>query len=679
MASKNQVKQSLRSKIRWGVFGTFVIIIAAVVYILPAQLNRGIDKVNDVVALGLPRVPEAPFSLGLDLQGGAHLVYSADVSGISGVNQATSVEGVREVIERRINGIGVGEPSIQTTRVGEEYRLVVELPGVTDIKEAISRIGETPILEFREENKEPPRQATQEDIMRMVTSFTKAEERAKSVSEQIVLGQLSFDDAVDQFTEVFELKKDNGSIGFVNPSNVDKEVYDWLKNANEGDISEPVRIEQGFLIVRKGGERLGTEQVEASHILICYLGAERCTDPVYTKEEALSRAQELLSQARADNFASLASEFSTDRGSAAQGGSLGKFGRGAMVPAFEEAAYLASVGEIVGPIESNFGYHIIYKTGIDTPMEYAANIIFFRAETVADIIPPAEPYKASGLSGSQLEHAEVVTDPQTGSVQVSIQFNEEGTKLFEKLTEKNLQKPMAIYLDGEPISIPVVQQVIRDGRAVISGSFDVQTARLLSQRLNAGALPVPVELISQQSIGATLGEESLVKSLKAGMIAMILVMIFMIIYYRLPGVLSVLALGLYMSVTLALFKLIGVTLTLAGIAGFVLSIGMAVDANVLIFERLREELKDGKSLKLAIEEAFVRAWTSIRDGNVSTLITCVLLIWFGSSFVKGFAVTLSIGIVVSMFSAVVITRILLRFVEPWFKNGSSLFLGNKKK
>ncbi|MBT7929685.1 SecD/SecF family protein translocase subunit, partial [Candidatus Peregrinibacteria bacterium] len=202
---------------------------------------------------------------------------------------------------------------------------------------------------------------------------------------------------------------------------------------------------------------------------------------------------------------------------------------------------------------------------------------------------------------------------------------------------------------------------------------------LLSQRLNAGALPVPVNLVSQQTVGATLGASSLNASIKAGIVGILLVMLFMTLFYRLPGLISVIALTIYISLTLAVMKLIGVTLTLAGIAGFILSIGMAVDANVLIFERLKEELQDGKSLKSAVEEGFLRAWTSIRDGNVSTLITCVLLMFFGSSFVKGFAITLGIGVLLSLFSAITVTRMMLRFVVPWFKeHGNLFFLGAKK-
>jgi len=550
---------------------------------------------------------------------------------------------------------------------------------VTDINQAIAMIGETPILEFRVANDEPPRQASQAELVQVSRSSQAAFERAEAASARIENGELTFDEAVRTLTEIPELAANSGDLGFASPTNIDSEVYDWLENAEEGEISSPLRIERGYIIARRGGVRSGREHVTASHLLICYLGAENCTDPIYTKEEALARSQELLGMATPGNFVDLATEFSTDPGSAEQDGDLGSFARGQMVPAFEEAVFAASIGEIVGPIETQFGYHLIYKTGVETPTEYALSAIFFRVETLADILPPVEPYKPTALSGSQLDRAEVLTDPQTGSIQVSLQFDAEGTRLFEELTETNLQQSIAIYLDGEPISIPTVQQVIRDGRAVISGNFDVGMARLLAQRLNAGALPVPVELISQQSIGATLGAESLAKSLKAGIIALILVMIFMIMYYRLPGFLSVIALVLYLTVTLALFKLIGVTLTLAGIAGFILSIGMAVDANVLIFERLREELRDGKSLKLAIEEGFLRAWTSIRDGNVSTLITCVLLIWFGTSFVKGFAATLAIGVLVSMFSAVVVTRVLLRFVALRFRNESVLFLGSKKK
>jgi preprotein translocase subunit SecD len=201
----------------------------------------------------------------------------------------------------------------------------------------------------------------------------------------------------------------------------------------------------------------------------------------------------------------------------------------------------------------------------------------------------------------------------------------------------------------------------------------------LAQRLNSGALPVGVELISQEKVDATLGMDSLQKSFVAGIAGLIAVMVFMILYYRLPGVLSVFSLLIYAVLNLALFKLANVTLTLAGIAGFIMSIGMAVDANVLVFERLKEELQLGKNLRTAAEESFVRAWSSIWDSHVTTFISCALLIWFGSGFIKGFAVVLAIGILINLFTAYTVTRTIMRFIFHWFSESNWLFLGHKNK
>ena len=218
---------------------------------------------------------------------------------------------------------------------------------------------------------------------------------------------------------------------------------------------------------------------------------------------------------------------------------------------------------------------------------------------------------------------------------------------------------VAIYLDGAPISTPVVQSEIKDGNAVITGKFTPIEVKLLATRLNSGALPVPIKLIGQQTVGATLGETSLEKSLLAGILGFIAIMLFMIIFYRLPGLVASLALIIYVILSLSIFKLLPVTLTLAGIAGFVLSIGMAVDANILIFERLKEELRNGKDLPLALRDGFSRAWLSIRDSNVSTLITTFILGYFGTSIVRGFAITLAIGVLLSMFTAITVSRTML--------------------
>jgi len=448
------------TKSRFVVFFILIIALFLLFFDFPYLWNKGADFLNDKISLLLPHFIEKPFKLGLDLQGGTHLVYEADFSNFSG-NKREAMQGVRDVIERRVNMFGVSEPVVQINKTGQRYRLIVELAGVKDVSQAIKMIGETPSLDFREK-------------------------RDKSETDDILKDQ---------------------------------------QEARE-------KLKQGKKI---------------------------------TKEEE----------------------------------------------------------------------QILLK----------------------------DPYfKPTKLTGKYLKKAEVIFDPQTYEPEVSLEFDSEGAKIFEELTKKNLKKPLAIYLDGAPISTPVVQEVISGGKAQITGDFSLKEAKELARRLNAGALPVPIKLISQQTVEASLGKISLQKSLKAGIYGFIALIIFMILYYRLPGILASLALIIYVIIVLAVFKIVPVTLTLAGIAGFILSIGMAVDANVLIFERMREELKSGKSLGGAIIDGFSRAWPAIRDGNISTLITCLILYTVATGMVKGFALTLGIGVIISMFSAIVITKsLLLRF------------------
>jgi protein-export membrane protein SecD len=263
------------------------------------------------------------------------------------------------------------------------------------------------------------------------------------------------------------------------------------------------------------------------------------------------------------------------------------------------------------------------------------------------------------LSGRHVKKASVDFTGTTFQPLVSLELTDEGTKIFADLTKRLVGQQLAIYLDGVPISAPTVQEEITGGKAQISGNFTPEEAKLLAGRLNAGALPVPIELISQQSIGASLGQESLALSLKAGLFGFLAVALFMLLWYRMPGVLAIFALLFYTAIVLVIFKLIPVTLTVAGIAGFILSIGMAVDANILIFERMKEELRAGKMFEDAVREGFGRAWTSIRDSNVSSLITSGILYWLGTSIVQGFALTLGLGILISMFTAITVTRTLL--------------------
>jgi protein-export membrane protein SecD len=281
-------------------------------------------------------------------------------------------------------------------------------------------------------------------------------------------------------------------------------------------------------------------------------------------------------------------------------------------------------------------------------------------KSAADI----EPFIDTGLTGRYLASSKLeFTGGQTGQVAnepvVSIVFNEEGGELFKKITGENTGKSLAIFLDGEMISAPRINEAISGGKAIISGGFTPEEAKALAQNLSFGALPVPIELASTQTIGGALGEQALGAGVYAGVLGFVLLSVFMILWYRVPGVVAVVALFIYVVLMLALFQLIPVVITAAGIAGLILSVGLAVDANVLIAERIKEELIAGKDVKQSIDEGFARAWLAIRDSNIAHIIAAVVLFWFGTSLIKGFALVFGLGVVVSMLSAITISRTLL--------------------
>ncbi|HHX43283.1 MAG TPA: protein translocase subunit SecD [Chloroflexi bacterium] len=280
-------------------------------------------------------------------------------------------------------------------------------------------------------------------------------------------------------------------------------------------------------------------------------------------------------------------------------------------------------------------------------------------ETVTD----TETVYHTVLTGKNLRNAQVEFDP-TGFPVIAFELDDEGARIFAEHTANNIGRYLAIALDKTIISCPRIDGAIPEGRGQITGNFTVDEAKATVLQLRYGALPIPLKVIDTRAVGPTLGQDSVQRSIRAGTIGIIVVLLFMLVYYRLPGLLADLALLIYAVLTLALFKLIPVTLTLPGIAGFLLSVGMAVDANILIFERMREELRHGRTLGRAVEAGFRRAWTSILDSNVSTWITCAILFLFGNSFgasmVKGFALTLALGVLVSMFTAVVVTRTFMR-------------------
>ncbi|MCA9370585.1 MAG: protein translocase subunit SecD [Candidatus Peregrinibacteria bacterium] len=457
----------------------------------------------------------------------------------------------------------------------------------------------------------------------------------------------------------------------------------------------------------------GQTEMEASHILVAYKGAASAGEDITrSKAEALALAEDIKS--KLDNgtrFETLARQYS-DGPSGKDGGSLGTFGIGTMVPAFEQAVTSQSKGEVSQPVETQFGYHIIRTDKVPTLTNNTAsyevltvtgdNAAARATEVVGQLqrgeVMSNEDYitlrtlffsllptgwKDTLLDGKHFRSATVTLDPTTNIPLVQITFDDEGATLFQNLTRDNVGKRLAIFVGGQLVSAPTVQQEITGGTAVITGTQNYDEANRLAQDLNTGAIPAPIYLAGQRTVEATLGAEALKTSLQAALIGILVLMGYMILVYRFLGLLADIALAGYAIIFFALLKLPlfllssnYIVLTLAGMAGIILSIGMAVDANVLIFERMKEELRKGKMLKTAAETGFARAWPSIRDGNVSTFITCAILFLVGTSIVRGFAITLGMGVLISMFSAIVVTRYLIRKVaQTRLAENTKLFCG----
>lgn len=653
---KGQVSRKTLGKRAVLIFFLFLIA-ASISY--PRGANWVIDQFNNITNLNVNHV-DYPIILGLDLQGGTHLEYVADLSEVATEDKADSMEGVRDVIERRVNQMGVSEPLVQTTRSGEQYRLTVELAGIRDINEAIKMIGETPILEFRIQNEEAERSLTDEEYAQLEEENVKRMEKVQAAFDRVKAGE-SLKDIAREVSEDPVSQAKDGDLGWLVETNAHPHLVEVFQDVEPGTLKDEI-IDDGarFYVAELLEKRDAGQEVRASHILVQWKEAAQSGSEA-TKEEALAKIQSIREEVTSENFDEKAREYSEEPGAGQTAGDLSWFRRGAMVESFEEAAFSLETGGISDIIETAFGYHILKKTGERQLSDVHVRAAIFDKMNASDIVN-REPWIRTELTGKQLERAMLDFDQQTGVPHVTLEFDSEGTDLFAKLTRENVGNPIAIYLDGQPISIPTVQQEIPSGQAVISGSFTIDEAKLLAQRLQAGALPVPIEIIAQQSVGPVLGSESVAKSVKAGLFGFLLVIIFMILFYRLPGLVSVFALGFYGAIIFAIFKLVPVTLSLSGIAGFILSLGIVIDANVLIFERLKEEFKTDKPMMSSVDEAFRRAWSSIRDGNVTTLIVCFILYTFTSSLIKGFALTLGIGILLSMFTAIVVTKTILKLV-----------------
>lgn len=480
---------------------------------------------------------------------------------------------------------------------------------------------------------------------------------------------------------------------------VDPKIVETLRTMQPGALKTAQPADGSVRLLFLRGLQPGQEEIAASHILVQYKGATGSLPSVTrSKAEAVSKAQALKERLNAGESFEAIAQAESDGPSGEQGGSLGYFSRGdpSLPFAVKTSAFALAQGSISEPVESEFGYHIVRADGAvstspDTAkyeeliltgrdaMARATNLIAQmengQIQTNEETLPvrfiffSLEPtgWKDTALDGTHFRSATVTMDPTTNIPVVQIQFDEEGGRLFQELTKRNIQKTIAIFVGGQLISDPTVQQEIIGGTAVITGSKNFEEARLLAQELNTGAIPAPIHLVGQHTVEATLGAQALRTSLQAALIGILILMVYMVAVYRLLGFVANIALVIYallfvsiLKMPLFLFSSTYIVLTLAGMAGIILSLGMAVDANVLVFERMKEELRKGKLAKTAVETSFVHAWPAIRDGNVSTLITCLILFIIGTSIVRGFAITLGMGVLLSMFTAITVTRWILR-------------------
>ena len=610
--------------------------------------------------------------LGLDLQGGLQVLLAADVPEGQELD-AASMETARRIVENRVNSLGLTEPVVQAQG---ERRIIVELPGIENPEQAVDTIKGTALLEFVDAGRIPLPPGTVVTTTlggpstissgAAVTATAEPEEVATpEATESLQEAPLTMpEDPADRdgmYSEPPEMQIDadraytatistaKGDIvvqldAGAAPQTVNNFVF--LTEQGFYDGLSFHRVEPGFVI--QGGDPLGTGTGGPGYTVPAEIELSHVEGAI-----AMARQGDEVNPSRASSgsqfYITLAPTPHLD-------GAYTVFGQ---VTAGMDVVQSIAIGDVIEKITimSNDSA-ITPTTGLTSTDQTTTTLI---QPTPA---PAPEPviYETI-LTGAGLENVGLDRTEQ-GEYIIPFELNPDATQTFAEYTASNVGGYLCIVLDKTVVSCPTVREPIPSGRASISGQFTFDTARQLAIQLRYGALPVPLRVESFNRVGATLGAESVQKSVRAGTVGLVIVLIFMLIYYRLPGALADVALVIYVLLNIALYKLVPITLTLPGIAGFILSAGMAVDANILIFERMKEELRRGRGLRTAIEIGFSRAWPSIRDGQLSTLIICAILFFFGTNFgasiVKGFAITLAIGTIVNVFTAVFATRTFVR-------------------
>lgn len=614
--------------------------------------------------------------LGLDLQGGLQVLLSADLPEDQELD-APSMETARRIVENRVNAMGLTEPVVQAQG---ERRIIVELPGIENPEQAVETIKGTALLEFIDAGRIPlpagitvttsmggPSTTSSGAELDLTDSISSTEE-AEVIAPTITEGEFSPvpenpTDRDNMYSEPPEMQIDVSKTYVATISTAKGDIvvqldasaapltvnnFVFLSEQGFYDSLTFHRVEPGFVI--QGGDPLGTGS-----------GGPGYTVPA---EIGLLHTQGAIATARRGDQAN------PDRASSGS----------QFYIALEPLPQLDGAYTVFGQVVE--GMDVVQSIAIGDVIEknsITASNTAITATTelspTADVVTPTQPVPSPTspsstsrvyetiLTGAGLKNVGRDINEQ-GEYYIPFELNDDAAQIFADYTASHVEQYLCIVLDKVVISCPRVEGSIPGGRASISGNFTNESSLQLALQLRYGALPIPLRVESFNRIGATLGAESVEKSVRAGVIGLVIVLLFMLIYYRLPGGLADVALIIYVLINFALYKLAPITLTLPGIAGFILSSGMAVDANILIFERMKEELRRGRRLSQAVEIGFGRAWPSIRDGQLSTLIICAILFFFGTNFgasiVKGFAITLAIGTIVNIFTAVFATRTFMR-------------------
>lgn len=649
-------------------------------------------------------------TLGLDLAGGTELDYKIDLSDAiaqnndddpqNDVSLDSIAESVRDALEQRVNPAGVGEIMVKRSQINDEQHVLIQMPPSSNVDQAKADAERDNRLEFFAED-----------------PSLETETRAKIQQQQRTINVSNWDRRVTELAngenilhQVFEPRwsdeihdpniKDSllaGKANTILPELVETqtELEYTVDESGQMQIKEMPRPLLAIVKITSNKQESREKTVPAAaaarHILFGFPGATRAADDIKYSDEQTARveAEKMLQRLQTEgveNFEELAKEFSTEGAAQESGGDLGSFSPGQMVPAFDEAIFSTTEPQLINHvIETEFGFHVIEILSI-TPEHKETSTEPRVGYELLGWDRSELGWRETDLGGAQMESSVVGYD-EIGQPIVNLLFNKEGGDMFAEITGEVASRScnsgpcrLGIKVGGQWITTPTVREKIIGTSAQISGNFTFESAKELSDGLNLGAIDAPVKLAGQLTIEPSLGSNQFQKSLRAGALGLLATLLFMIISYRFAGVVAAVSLLLYTGLYIFILKFwpesFGgpVVVSLAGMAGIALSIGLAVDGNILIFERMQEELKDGRSLREAIELGFDRAWTAIRDSNLTTLITCLILYNLGSAMIRGFAVTLIVGTLLSMFTAVKVSRnLLLLSLKCKFLNNPALF------